>query len=185
MPAVVMDRSTSDRSLLRIAAVAVPIGIVLEIGMEALHPSKPDPNDSAAAFHSRSMPPRISGLRPTSANFSSHCWSPFGPDRHGEVDVDEVRTHGVIRGPESGHARAASITWRRWRVRRCAFLRPGISGWSIKYVPGQWARVLLEGRAKGDWGATSTWVCRVAWAASRSARYEASSATNPSSAERA
>ena len=45
-----MDRSTSDRSLLRIAAVAVPIGIVLEIGMEALHPSKPDPNDSAAAF---------------------------------------------------------------------------------------------------------------------------------------
>ena len=32
MPAVVMDRSTSDRSLLRIAAVAVPVGIVLEIG---------------------------------------------------------------------------------------------------------------------------------------------------------
>jgi hypothetical protein len=50
MPAVVMDRSTSDRSLLRIAAVAVPVGIVLEIGMEALHPSKADPNDSAAAF---------------------------------------------------------------------------------------------------------------------------------------
>ena len=45
-----MDRSTSDRSLLRIAAVAVPVGIVLEILMEALHPSKADPNDSAAAF---------------------------------------------------------------------------------------------------------------------------------------
>ena len=49
-PAVVMDGSTSDRYLLRIAAVAVPIGIAMEILMEALHPSKADPNDSAAAF---------------------------------------------------------------------------------------------------------------------------------------
>jgi hypothetical protein len=47
---IVADRPTSDRSLLRIAAVAIPVGIVLQIGMEALHPSKADPNDSAAAF---------------------------------------------------------------------------------------------------------------------------------------
>ena len=44
------DRSTSDRSLLRIAAVAIPVGLVLQILMETLHPSKADPNDSAAAF---------------------------------------------------------------------------------------------------------------------------------------
>ena len=47
---VVADRSTSDRALLRFAAVAIPIGIVLQILMETLHPSKADPNDSAAAF---------------------------------------------------------------------------------------------------------------------------------------
>ena len=44
------SRSTSDRALLRIAAVAIPIGIVLQILMEVLHPSNADPNDSAAAF---------------------------------------------------------------------------------------------------------------------------------------
>ena len=48
---IAADRSPSDRALLRIAAVAVPIGIVMEILMEALHPSKADPNNSAAAFH--------------------------------------------------------------------------------------------------------------------------------------
>ena len=47
---VVARRSTSDRSLLRIAAVAIPVGLVLQIVMETLHPSKADPNDSAAAF---------------------------------------------------------------------------------------------------------------------------------------
>ena len=47
---IAADGSKSDRSLLRIAAVAVPIGIVSEILMEALHPSKADPNNSAAAF---------------------------------------------------------------------------------------------------------------------------------------
>ena len=44
------SRSTSDRALLRMAAVAIPIGIVLQILMETLHPSNADPNDSAAAF---------------------------------------------------------------------------------------------------------------------------------------
>ena len=44
------SRSTSDRALLRIGAVAIPIGIVLQILMETLHPSNADPNDSAAAF---------------------------------------------------------------------------------------------------------------------------------------
>jgi hypothetical protein len=43
-------RSTSDRPLLRIAALAIPVGLVLQIGMETLHPSKADPNDSVAAF---------------------------------------------------------------------------------------------------------------------------------------
>ena len=47
---IAANGSKSDRSLLRIAAVAVPIGIVSEILMEALHPSKADPNNSAAAF---------------------------------------------------------------------------------------------------------------------------------------
>ena len=47
---VVARRSTSDRSLLRIAAVAIPVGLVLQIAMETLHPSKADPNDSVAAF---------------------------------------------------------------------------------------------------------------------------------------
>ncbi len=44
------SRSTSDRALLRMGAVAIPIGIVLQILMETLHPSNADPNDSAAAF---------------------------------------------------------------------------------------------------------------------------------------
>src|SRR5215203_380207 len=47
---VVARGSTSDRYLLRIAAVAIPVGLVLQIVMETLHPSKADPNDSAAAF---------------------------------------------------------------------------------------------------------------------------------------
>ena len=49
-PAVVARGSTSDRPLLRIAALAIPVGLALEIGMELLHPSKAQPNDSAAAF---------------------------------------------------------------------------------------------------------------------------------------
>jgi hypothetical protein len=32
------------------AAVAVPVGLVLQVAMETMHPSKADPNDSAAAF---------------------------------------------------------------------------------------------------------------------------------------
>jgi hypothetical protein len=36
--------------MLRIAAVAIPVGLVLQILMETLHPSESDPNDSAAAF---------------------------------------------------------------------------------------------------------------------------------------
>jgi hypothetical protein len=40
----------SDRALLRMAAVAIPIGVVVQILMETLHPSNADPNDSAAAF---------------------------------------------------------------------------------------------------------------------------------------
>jgi hypothetical protein len=44
------DRTTSGRALLRFAAVAIPVGLVLQILMEALHPSKADPNNSAAAF---------------------------------------------------------------------------------------------------------------------------------------
>ena len=44
------SRSTSDRALLRMGAVAIPIGIVVQILMETLHPSNADPNDSAAAF---------------------------------------------------------------------------------------------------------------------------------------
>lgn len=44
------SRSTSDRALLRMAAVAIPIGVVVQILMETMHPSKADPNDSAAAF---------------------------------------------------------------------------------------------------------------------------------------
>jgi len=39
-----------DRALLRIGAVAAVAGIVLEILMEILHPSKADPNNSVAAF---------------------------------------------------------------------------------------------------------------------------------------
>jgi hypothetical protein len=39
-----------DRSLLRIGAVAGLLGIVLQIIAAQLHPSKADPNDSAAAF---------------------------------------------------------------------------------------------------------------------------------------
>jgi hypothetical protein len=44
------SRSMSDRALLRMAAVAIPIGVVVQILMETLHPSNADPNDSAAAF---------------------------------------------------------------------------------------------------------------------------------------
>jgi hypothetical protein len=47
---VVADRSPSDRALLRFAAIAIPVGLVLQILMESLHPSKADPNNSAAAF---------------------------------------------------------------------------------------------------------------------------------------
>src|SRR3712207_9128744 len=47
---VAADGSASNRSLLRIAAVAIPVGLALQILMETLHPSKADPNDSAAAF---------------------------------------------------------------------------------------------------------------------------------------
>jgi hypothetical protein len=42
--------AVDDRSLLRIGAVAAVLGIVLEVLMEMLHPSKADPNDSRAAF---------------------------------------------------------------------------------------------------------------------------------------
>src|SRR3954453_6694165 len=44
------DPAIRDRGLLRIGAIAAVLGIVLEIGMEILHPSKADPNDSLAAF---------------------------------------------------------------------------------------------------------------------------------------
>src|SRR5829696_5015628 len=47
--------STLERPLLRIAAVAIPIGLVLQILMETLHPSKAAPNDSAAAFQEYAM----------------------------------------------------------------------------------------------------------------------------------
>jgi hypothetical protein len=40
----------ADGSLLRLGATAAAAGIVLEIAMEALHPSHADPNDSTAAF---------------------------------------------------------------------------------------------------------------------------------------
>jgi hypothetical protein len=46
---IVTDGST-DRSLLRMAATAIPVGLVLQVVTEALHPSTADPNDSAAAF---------------------------------------------------------------------------------------------------------------------------------------
>jgi hypothetical protein len=41
---------TAERSLLRIGAVAIPVGLLLQILMEVLHPSTADPNDSPAAF---------------------------------------------------------------------------------------------------------------------------------------
>jgi hypothetical protein len=44
------DAGAGDRSLLRIGAVAAVLGIVLEVVMEVLHPSKADPNNSLAAF---------------------------------------------------------------------------------------------------------------------------------------
>jgi hypothetical protein len=44
------DPVTADRWLLRLGAVAVAVGLVLQILMELLHPSGADPNDSAAAF---------------------------------------------------------------------------------------------------------------------------------------
>jgi hypothetical protein len=44
------DPAVRDRALLRIGAVTAVLGIVLEVVMEMLHPSKADPNDSVAAF---------------------------------------------------------------------------------------------------------------------------------------
>jgi hypothetical protein len=43
--------TTADRPLLPIAAAALVLGLVLQVVMEALHPSNADPNDSVAAFH--------------------------------------------------------------------------------------------------------------------------------------
>jgi hypothetical protein len=48
--AVVGDAPPAQGALLRIAAVAIPVGLALQILMEVLHPSETDPNDSAAAF---------------------------------------------------------------------------------------------------------------------------------------
>ncbi|MCK6210072.1 hypothetical protein KZX45_05895 [Georgenia sp. EYE_87] len=39
-----------DRSLLRLGAVTIVLGLVLQVVMGLLHPSRADPNDSAAAF---------------------------------------------------------------------------------------------------------------------------------------
>jgi len=39
-----------DRSLLRLGAVTIVLGLVLQLVMGLLHPSRADPNDSAAAF---------------------------------------------------------------------------------------------------------------------------------------
>ncbi|WP_127128172.1 hypothetical protein [Georgenia sp. SYP-B2076] len=41
---------SADRAMLRLGAVAIVAGIVLQVVMEALHPSRENPNDSAAAF---------------------------------------------------------------------------------------------------------------------------------------
>jgi hypothetical protein len=43
-------RASAERALLRIGAVSAVLGIVLEVAMQLLHPSRADPNDSAAAF---------------------------------------------------------------------------------------------------------------------------------------
>ena len=48
-PAAQADRS-AEGALLRLGAVAAVLGVALELAMSFLHPSKADPNDSAAAF---------------------------------------------------------------------------------------------------------------------------------------
>jgi hypothetical protein len=40
----------AERAFLRLGAVSAVLGIVLEVAMQLLHPSKADPNNSAAAF---------------------------------------------------------------------------------------------------------------------------------------
>src|SRR4051795_2236237 len=46
----VTDRPPAEGALLRLGAVAAVLGVLLELAMSFLHPSKADPNDSAAAF---------------------------------------------------------------------------------------------------------------------------------------
>jgi hypothetical protein len=43
-------QASAERALLRIGAVTAVLGIVLEVAMDQLHPSRANPNDSAAAF---------------------------------------------------------------------------------------------------------------------------------------
>lgn len=49
-PAQVPPEVGEDRSLLRLGAVSIVVGLVLQFVMGLLHPSRADPNDSAAAF---------------------------------------------------------------------------------------------------------------------------------------
>src|SRR4051794_38208224 len=46
----VTDRPPAEGALLRLGAVAAVLGVLLELAMGFLHPSKADPNNSAAAF---------------------------------------------------------------------------------------------------------------------------------------
>ncbi|PFG39514.1 uncharacterized protein DUF4386 [Georgenia soli] len=49
-PTQVQTEVGEDRSLLRLGAVSIVVGLVLQFVMGLLHPSRADPNDSAAAF---------------------------------------------------------------------------------------------------------------------------------------
>ncbi|WP_418607328.1 hypothetical protein [Georgenia sp. SUBG003] len=49
-PTRAMPDVGEDRSLLRLGAVSIVVGLVLQVVMGLLHPSRADPNDSAAAF---------------------------------------------------------------------------------------------------------------------------------------
>ena len=49
-PSQVPPEVVEDRSLLRLGAVSIVLGLVLQVVMGLLHPSRADPNDSAAAF---------------------------------------------------------------------------------------------------------------------------------------
>ena len=92
---VAADRTASDRALLRFAAVAIPVGLVLQILMETLHPSKADPTTPQRRSRNTGRP----RLGPSSilADSSPHCWS------------SSLWSHS----PELCHATAGSPA--RWR----------------------------------------------------------------------